>query len=239
MKGGTTDSGARAVASHTGSLSGGMHVWNAFFRQTGAVKCRSLRDMTDALLCFLHLDPPRGRRVGIMGAGGGIGVSAADTCHNAGLEVPVLAAATREALREFIPAAGNSSRNPVDAGIAFFELKMLGKALEIVSSDPQVDVVIISIPLDWFFNIGQGEHVVKLANYIVTRAKEHTNGKPFVVNRRRFRTDPGIDEAEAKFERILIDGGIPVYDGLTRAAGALSKMAGYYEFLRRHAGPSA
>jgi hypothetical protein len=82
-----------------------------------------------------------------------------------------------------------------------------------------VDVVIISIPLDWFFNIGQGEHVVKLANYIVTRAKAYTNGKPFVVNRRRFHTEPGIDEAEEKFERTLIDGGIPVYDGLTHVAG--------------------
>src|SRR5690606_40390713 len=36
-KSGLTESGARAVACHTGSLAGGVQIGNAFFRQCGAV----------------------------------------------------------------------------------------------------------------------------------------------------------------------------------------------------------
>ena len=50
---------------------------------------------------------------------------------------------------------------------------------------------------------------------------------------------PVVEEAvagkaeEAVFEKIIVEGGIPIYEGLSRAAGALAKVAGYYEFHRK------
>ncbi len=38
LKGGLTESGARAVSSHTGSMAGGEKIWDAVFRQSGAVQ---------------------------------------------------------------------------------------------------------------------------------------------------------------------------------------------------------
>ena len=232
MKGGLTESGARAVASHTGSLAGGGHIWEAFFRQSGAVKVTSLEEMTDVILAFLRLGVPRGYGVGIIGAGGGIGVSSADTFAHAGLEVPPLTEETTGRLREFIPAAGNITNNPVDAGIAFSDFGMLERALRILSADPCIDMIVVNIPLDWFFDAAPGGYMEKLARYLGGPAREHTSGKPYAVSYRRYRTDSGIKEAEVSFQRELIGNGVPVYNSLNRTAFALARVAEYHAFQR-------
>jgi acyl-CoA synthetase (NDP forming) len=236
MKGGLTESGARAVASHTGSLAGGVHLWEALFRQTGAVKVTSLEEMVDVVLALRHLGTPRGRGVAVIGTGGGIGVWAADSFARAGLELPLLAAETQAQLRAFIPDAGNITKNPVDAGLAFADLATLERSLRILAGDPRIDMIVAAIPLDWFFDVGQGRHLEELARYLAGPAREHAGGKPLAVAYRRYRTDPGIPEAEASLQRVLVAGGIPVYNGLPRAAFALASAAAYHEFRRRHAG---
>jgi len=232
MKGGLTESGARAVASHTGSLAGAEHIWEALFRQSGAVKVTSLEEMTDVILAFLHLGAPQGRRVGVIGTGGGVGVSSADTFTRAGLEIPTLTEETIGKLREFIPAAGNITKNPVDAGIAFSDLGMLERALRILSADPLIDMIVLTISFDWFFDIAQGGYIEKLAKYLAGPAREHTSGKPYAVNYRCYRTDSGIKQAEISFQRGLIGEGILVYNSLLRTAFALARVAEYHAFQR-------
>jgi len=234
MKGGLTESGARTVASHTGSLAGGEHIWEALFRQSGAVKVTSLEEMTDVILAFLHLGAPRGRRVGVIGTGGGFVVSSADTFARAGLEVPTLKEETIVKLREFIPAAGNITRNPVDAGITFADFGMIERALRILSSDPLIDMIVIAIPFDWFFDTAQGGYIEKLAKYLGGAAREHTSGKPYAVSTRCYRTDSGIKQAEVAFHRALIGNGIPVYNSLLRTAFALARVAEYHAFKRKN-----
>ncbi len=52
FKGGLSESGARAVSSHTGTLAGGEKIWQAFFRQSGAVLVESLEEMAEVTLAF-------------------------------------------------------------------------------------------------------------------------------------------------------------------------------------------
>jgi acyl-CoA synthetase (NDP forming) len=89
-KGGQTDAGTRAVAGHTGALAGSKQTWEAAFRQSGVIQVSSIEEMADVLLAFLRLRTPAGRRVGIVGVGGGASVQAADECEKAGLVVPLL-----------------------------------------------------------------------------------------------------------------------------------------------------
>lgn len=232
MKGGLTESGARAVASHTGSLAGGAHLWEALFRQTGAVKVSSLKEMTDVLLAFRHLGVPAGRRVAVLGTGGGIGVWAADSFARAGLELPVLTEETQSDLRAFIPDAGNMIKNPVDAGIAFTDFTMLERALRAIAADPLVDAIVVTIHLDWTFNFATGKYIEALAGYLAGPAREHTAGKPYLVSWQRYRAGAGIEQAETILYETLIAAGVPLYEGLPRAASALSKVVAYHEFQR-------
>ena len=232
LKGGLTDSGSRAVASHTGSLAGGARVWDAFFKQTGAVPVGSLEEIADVVLAFLHLAPFDGRRVAIMGTGGGIGVAAADACSREGLDVPPMSAETMRELRSFVPPAGNSIRNPLDVGNVFFEMGLIERALKVIAADPQVDALIISIHIDWMFDLAQGDYIEKLAQYLATAARGHVQGKPYVVSWRCYRSEPGIEKAKDTLHRVLLDAGVPLYHGFERAARALARFAAYHRFQR-------
>ena len=113
-KAGLTESGSRAVASHTGSLAGNGQIWDAFFKQTGAIRVNSLEEIIDVVLAFQYLKPPRGKRTLLLGGGGGNSVAFADICGRQDLEIPPLSEKTRKELNEFVRLAGNSTRNPLD-----------------------------------------------------------------------------------------------------------------------------
>ena len=233
LKGGLTASGARAVASHTGSLAGGEKIWKAFFRQSGAVQVDSLEEMTDVTLAFLNLGESRGQRVAVIGTGGGIGVAAADGCAKVGLDLPALPGATMNKLREFIPPAGNMIRNPIDAHIVFLELDLLGQSLDLLSTGSTIDMFVLALHLDWFSENGTGKQVEKIAHYIAGEARKRTHNLPLVVVWRQYQPDPDIRQSRIILEQILLKAGVPVYEGLPRAFLVLSKLAEYHQFQRQ------
>ncbi len=59
-KGGRTEEGGRAIASHTGSLAVPQAIWDAAMKQCGAVTVASLEEMIDTLKALLYLAPVRG-----------------------------------------------------------------------------------------------------------------------------------------------------------------------------------
>ena len=232
LKGGLTESGAGAVASHTGSLAGAEAVWSAFFKQTGAVQVSSLEEMAEVTLAFLHLGPPQGRRVGIIGSGGGISVASADTCAREGLEVPALTAETRKELRSFIPPAGSSIRNPLDVELVFGNLTLLERTLDLVSADPLIDMLVVDLHINWLDNLSPDGHIAKIASYLAGSSREHSHGKPLVVSWKLWRDEPALESAKARLEAELVQAGIPIYRSLSRASRALAKLASYYQFQR-------
>ncbi len=234
IKGGLTESGARTVASHTGSMAGGEKIWKAFFRQTGAVPADTLEEMADVVSALHRLPPCQGRGVAILGTGGGIGVAAADSCAKAGLEMPALTPAVMEKLRAYIPPAGNMIRNPVDAHIVLMRLQLLGPTLELLAAEPYLHMFVISLHLDWIYGLEKGGHIDRIARFLADEARQHINGKPLVVVWRQYQPNADIKEARLRLEETLLHGGIPVYEGLDRAVRALSKTAEYYAFQQGH-----
>ncbi len=234
LKAGLSESGARAVASHTGSLAGGEKIWNAFFRQSGAIRVESLEEMAEVALAFSHLGKSTGKGVAVIGTGGGVGVAAADSCAKVGLELPALPEDLMTKLREFIPPAGNMICNPVDAHIVLLEPELLGKTLDILSATSYLDMFIISLHMDWLYSRGQGASTEKIAVYLAQEARKHTRGKPLVVAWRQFQPNPLIRKTLKKVEEVLKSASIPLYEGIPRAMFALAKLAEYHAFKRNN-----
>ena len=113
LKGGESSAGAKAAMSHTASLAGSSSVFAAACAQAGLIRVRDTDELLNAGLSFLRQPLSRGRRVGIVTAGGGWGVLAADACARQGLEVISLPEETVSALDSFLPAWWNRG-NPVD-----------------------------------------------------------------------------------------------------------------------------
>ena len=230
LKGGVTESGVRTVASHTGSLAGGVKIWQAFFKQTGAIHVDSLEEMADVTLALNHLPTCQGRGLAILGTGGGIGVAAADSCAKVGLEMPALTPQVMAQLRKIIPPAGNMIRNPIDAHLLLTNLDLLGPMLELLSAESNLNMFVISLHMDWLFGLEQGAHIERIAHYIAGEARQHTNGKPLVVVWRQYQPNPAIKKVRKRVEKILLEAGVPVYRGLDRAVAAMSKVAAYHIF---------
>jgi acyl-CoA synthetase (NDP forming) len=229
LKAGLTESGARAVSSHTGSMAGGGKIWNAVFKQSGAVRVNSLEEMAEVSAVLLNSGKSEGRRVTVIGTGGGIGVAAADSCAQAGLDLVSLPTEVTQKLRQFIPPAGNMIRNPIDAHILFIQLEALGKTLELLS-EGYIDMFIISLHIEWLYNFDNGAQIENIANYIAQKARKYTKGKPLVVVLRQYNPHLRYTKKRLMVQKILCDAGVPVYDDLQRAVFALSKLAEYYEF---------
>ena len=113
LKGGRTDVGQKAAASHTGALASDSGLFNAMCRQAGIVNVRYPMEMLDLSAAFSSLPLPKGKRAAIMTLGGGWGVVAADLCAEHSLEVPELPPEIVERMDKILPPYWSKS-NPVD-----------------------------------------------------------------------------------------------------------------------------
>ena len=113
LKGGRTEAGRAASASHTGSMSGEVAVFRAACRQAGLLEAKVPSELLDLSAGFSSLPLPRGNRVGIVTLGGGWGVVTSDECNEKGLAVPALSAESINAIDRHLPSFW-SRGNPVD-----------------------------------------------------------------------------------------------------------------------------
>jgi acetyltransferase len=223
------------VASHTGSLAGEEKVWDAFFAQTGAVRVNSLEEIVDVTLAFMHLKPPRGRRVLLIGGGGGNSVAMADICSREGLEVPRLTEETREELNTFIRLAGNSARNPVDAWMLQENADLFRRALETAVADPMIDTVILDRYV-WGEDSRDPERLRQMdtvGDFIIEFARGNRYGKPVVMALNASANDPDSAATAARLWTKSARAGLPTYISQLSASRALSRFVGYHEFLAK------
>jgi acyl-CoA synthetase (NDP forming) len=113
LKGGRTEAGNRAAASHTGALASNINIFNAACRQAGIIIARQPMDLLDLSAAFSALPLPKGNRVAVMTLGGGWGVVVTDACIESGLEVPPLTEDLILRIDKILPPYW-SRTNPVD-----------------------------------------------------------------------------------------------------------------------------
>ena len=235
-KGGLTAGGARAVHSHTGSLGGEEAIWKAVFRQSNTIRVNSRDELLDTALAFQHLALHRGRRVSVVGGGGGISAAAADTCERTGLSMPLFPTELHQKLLAVIPPVGSSARNPVDVGGPTPTPAMLRTVMEAVLTEGGVDTIIIdalqmSVSSASMKNNDEQHSIIRERAQVPVDIKKKF-GRPVVMV---LPVDaPEADAAEFEGARrhirdYYLGEGIPVFLTLERAAKALANLVGYYE----------
>jgi acyl-CoA synthetase (NDP forming) len=141
LRGGMTEFGSKAAASHTGAMAASSEVFMAAARQTGCLVRTGPDESFDLALCLSALPLPAGRRVAVMTLGGGWGVLAADEVARAGLELASLEPQVLAALDELLP--GYWSRgNPVDL-VAATGPALAERTLTVIAESEAVDAVVV------------------------------------------------------------------------------------------------
>ncbi|WP_051953765.1 acetate--CoA ligase family protein [Xenophilus azovorans] len=143
---GRSESGASAAASHTGALAGADRMYDALFREVGAIRAGTFADLLDIPAALASGRRLRGRRVAILTSTGGAGTLVADSLGVAGFEAPPPDAATAQLLRE-LQAGGPSvlDRNPIDVTLAGLQPDLLRAAIRALLASPTYDAVVVIV----------------------------------------------------------------------------------------------
>ena len=209
--------GARAAASHTGSLAGEDRVFDGVLRQHGGIRARNEEHMLDLVMALSCCEPTSGKGLALITQSGGAGVLMADRAEELGLDVPMPSAKTQEKLREVIPAFGSAS-NPIDVTGQFLaEPKILSDSIKIALEDPAIDCCIVWLQLMH----GYTDLLTNVFKEVKAEVK-----KPFIVC---------WIEAPEKARKQLLEAGICVISATERAVDAAAGLVRYGEIQAMNA----
>jgi len=222
IKGGRTSAGARAAASHTASIAGNARIYEAAFREMGAIVANELIDFLDIAKALAFQPPASGRNIGIVTNGGGAGILASDAAESIGLSVKPLPKNVMDTIMEYvrdgtIPDIATFA-NPIDLSAGGSDEAYIA-AIETLLEEPTINGVIV-ITL---------HQTPELSPYFVDKISMVTRRykKPVAV------VDIG-GAAMARWVRGEFDKhGLPSYPTPERAVKALKSLVDYGEWLKR------
>lgn len=113
LRGGTSDYGKRAAASHTGAMASSSAVFKAAARQSGMIVTTDPDEFMDLTFALSYMPLPPGKRVAVATMGGGWGVLVADEIARCGLELAPLTGEVMESINKLLPPFW-SHANPID-----------------------------------------------------------------------------------------------------------------------------
>ena len=224
-KAGRTAAGAKSASSHTAALAGSSLLWSTAIRQAGAIEARSQEQVLDLMVAAALLPRAAGRRIAIVGGGGGRSVQSADAAEENGFDVVPLPDAVREQVRAKAPALADWVGNPVDQSILAGSGLSSNGLLELMLTDPSYDLAIANVGEDWFLGRPEGGERLKHAcNRLAAIASN--SAKPVAVVLGATETNEpedrqGLDEGGDT----LGAPGLAVVPSRGRAAWALGRLA--------------
>lgn len=217
LKGGRSEAGQKAAASHTGALATEERVVDAFLEKHGIWRARSTHDLVAAVPLYLRRTRPRGERLAIVSNSGAICVLSADAAADNGLSLATLSSDSRTRLRADLPHFA-SVDNPIDVTAALLtDSSLFGKVLPVLADDDEVDAVVLGIPV-----AGRGYDVDRFAADVAEF--EDSSGVPVV-----------LAVPQKSVAQVFKDAGAVVFADESQAVGALAQYLRHHERMRRAA----
>jgi acyl-CoA synthetase (NDP forming) len=141
LRGGMTEYGAKAAASHTGALTSSSAVFTAAARQSGMIVTTDPDEFMDLSFALSYMPLPPGRRVAVATLGGGWGVLVSDEIARCGLELATLPEDVVAGLDKLLPPFWSHS-NPVDL-VATVTPGVPEAVVELLAASDAVDAVLV------------------------------------------------------------------------------------------------
>jgi acyl-CoA synthetase (NDP forming) len=146
LKVGKSEAGARAAASHTGSIAGSDKIYSSAFKQVGVLRAGDLEEFFDMGKALAFQPPVAGNNVAIITDAGGPGIMAVDECVAQGLNVKKFSDETI-AKFERLKQEGKIPRfatnlNPVDL-TGSVTSEMFEEGIRILFDDSEIDGIIV------------------------------------------------------------------------------------------------
>jgi acyl-CoA synthetase (NDP forming) len=222
LKVGRSEAGARAAASHTGSIAGSDEIYSSVFKQVGVLRAEDLEAFFDMGKALAFQLPVAGNNIAIITDAGGPGIMAVDECVAQGLNVKKFSEETIAKFEKLkqegkIPRFA-SNLNPVDL-TGSVTSEMFEEGTRILFEDPEIDGIIV---------LGL-HHLPALQEDFVDRVAELKKK----YNKSVVACDVGETEMalyiRSKFDKL----GIPSYFSPEDAARGMAALVDYGLYLKK------
>lgn len=226
LKSGRTETGARAVKSHTGSLAGDDKIFDAVLKQTGAIRVDSVEELLDFAKVLATQPLPEVEGVAIITNSGSLAAMTCDELEKQGMKLAQFEPETMEKMKKVAP-YWTSIKNPVDIGPAMLQIG--SQVLEAVLKDKNVGCLfIISSPPGMVVKPhGMGLDLVpfyKVYKRVIDKHREKT----IIIS--SFGDHDIIKAAREVFEK----SGIPLINSVQNAARAITTLYRYKRYLEKN-----
>ncbi len=233
LKGGITEQGAKAAASHTGAMAASHEIWTAVMRQYHGIEAVNFEQMVDLTMMAIAERTPTGSRLGFLGAGGGTSVLFTDISSLAALSLPELSDGVQRRISERISNVNTSTTNPVDLGFHGFDFTIMARTIEAMAQDENIDAIIPYFSLD-FITSFQKDQIESGPHAIVEAALKID--KPVIPILSQFTENIlDIEEVRIRMFSIFRDAGLAVY---RTPQDAIASIHGYLKWRLQHTAPS-
>ena len=173
LKVGSSDIGAEAARSHTGSLVGSDAVADSIFKICNVIRAEDGIDLLETVKVLSRTPISRGTRLAILSHSGGAGVMAADAAVAAGMTINPLPENLKAGLIEVLPAYAVPA-NPLDmTGSASLQGKLMADCVRVMLESDEYDAAILCVNLVWRDGMALIDELTKVVNDI---------DKPFVMS---------------------------------------------------------
>jgi acyl-CoA synthetase (NDP forming) len=217
---GAGEVGAQAARSHTGALVSSGTAVEAACRAAGMQRVRSPQELIDLAQAELARVRPHGRRVVIVGDGGGHGIVATDVASAEGLELPALSAELQGRIAPHLPDAA-PTRNPVDfAGAGEQFLAIFEDVTRIILESGEVDAALVTGYFGGYSEFSE-EFQVQETEVALGMARAAADSGRALVVQSMYPRSPSLVALRAA--------GVPVYREIEAAAWALARLANQAE----------
>jgi len=113
IKGGVTEAGAKAAASHTGALSSSEVAFNTAFKKARIIKAEGIRELFEVAEIFKIKNLPKRNNLLIITNAGGAGILAADVTDRLGIKLSYMSKESIEKIKDKLPKNASLSA-PID-----------------------------------------------------------------------------------------------------------------------------
>jgi len=209
IKSGKSEEGARAAASHTGSLAGSDRIFEAAFRQVGILRAEGATEAFDWANILQGRPETLGKHTVIITNGGGAGVMAADACSKYCVHLLNDHEFLEGTFRKYIPSFG-STRNPIDITGQGGEETIRNVLHEALAQDDINAILLI-------YCEAATSNFDTFSRYVIDEMEKFTSIKPVIV------CLIGGEKPKRAIDS-LNQKGIPAYTDIERAASALGAL---------------
>jgi acyl-CoA synthetase (NDP forming) len=216
--GGVSESGARAIKSHTGSIAGNTQVSSTALQQNGAIQVNNVYDLlhTGLLIALLQKNGKLSRvtpDISVVGGGGGNSVQYADILTALNLHVPPFDEEVHAKLVESVGEIGTLLKNPIDLNTAMFNEKFVKEIMQESDSD---------------FKMILKQNINAMIRF------ERTLKNPLLIMSPSYFQDSEVIRFKLEYEKLFLKHNIPVFSQLSYMGVAIATAVKYNRWLEKY-----